>query len=258
MRAFRELDDALLRLRLNHLDVGTIALRTQGEAGEGAGVGRVPLGAARALAGPRGVAACSARTLKRLDLTAKTLYAFLEPGSCFAGSLAELALASDRSFMLDDASRPVHLQLGVLNAGAFPMSNGLSRLDSRFLATPGRVPELLSNHAPLEAGDALAAGLVTFAPDEIDWDDEIRVALEERASLSPDALTGMEANLRFCRPGDDGDQDLRAPLGLAELDLPAPQRHRRARRPVAVRAGRCSPAVRHAPHVIPRLTLEIA
>jgi benzoyl-CoA-dihydrodiol lyase len=138
--------------------------------------------------------------LKRLDVTAKTLFAFVEPGSAFAGVLAELALASDRSYMKDDAGHPTSIQLDALNAGPMPMSNGLSRLETRMLAEPGRVKEILGHAGPFSAEEALAAGLVTFAPDELDWDDEIRVAIEERASLSPDALTGMEANLRFAGP----------------------------------------------------------
>jgi benzoyl-CoA-dihydrodiol lyase len=140
------------------------------------------------------------RVLKRLDLTAKTFYALIEPGSCFAGVLAELALASDRSYMLDDPSRPVSIALSPLNAGALPMSNGLSRLQTRMLAEPQRVPEILSRPGPFTPEAARAAGLVTFTPDALDWEDEIRVALEERASISPDALTGMEANLRFAGP----------------------------------------------------------
>ncbi|HEX4802663.1 MAG TPA: hypothetical protein VFV14_04075, partial [Myxococcaceae bacterium] len=140
------------------------------------------------------------RVLKRLDLTAKTIFAFIEPGSCFAGVLAELALAADRSYMLDDPKRPVWIQLGPLNGGDLPMSNGLSRLETRMLGDSQRAREILSKSERLDAESALAAGLVTFAPDDLDWDDEIRVALEERASLSPDALTGMESNLRFAGP----------------------------------------------------------
>jgi len=114
--------------------------------------------------------------------------------------LAELALAADRSYMLDDPKRPVWMQLGPLNGGALPMSNGLSRLETRMLADSQRAKEILSKSEPFDAESALTAGLVTFAPDDLDWDDEIRVALEERASLSPDALTGMESNLRFAGP----------------------------------------------------------
>ncbi len=199
LRAFRELDDALLRLRINHLDVGTILIKTKGDPkkvlawdkfladNKSHWLGRETLHLVK-------------RVLKRSDVTAKTMYAIIEPGSCFAGSLAELALAADRSYMLDDSNQPTSIELGALNAGLLPMPNGLSRLETRMLGTPGRVKEILSHQGPFDAGAALAAGLVTFTPDELDWDDEIRVAIEERASLSPDALTGMEANLRFAGP----------------------------------------------------------
>ena len=199
LRAFRELDDALLRLRINHLDIGTVVLKTKGDAEKVlAWDGFIHQNTGHWLA--REVLHFQKRVLKRLDLTAKTLFAFIEPGSCFAGVLAELALASDRSYMLDAPDRPVSIALGPLNAGALPMSNGLSRLETRMLAEPHRVKEILGHKGPFDPEAALAAGLVTFTPDELDWDDEIRVALEERASYSPDALTGMEANLRFAGP----------------------------------------------------------
>jgi benzoyl-CoA-dihydrodiol lyase len=140
------------------------------------------------------------RTLKRLDWTARTIFALIEPGSCFAGSMLELALAADRSYMLDSNGGDVRIAVTPLNQGCFPMSNGLSRLQSRFLGEPQRAAEALSRSEPLSACDAEEAGLVTFAIDEIDYEDDVRVAIEERASLSPDALTGMEANLRFAGP----------------------------------------------------------
>ncbi|HLL52077.1 MAG TPA: 2,3-epoxybenzoyl-CoA dihydrolase [Myxococcaceae bacterium] len=199
LRAFRELDDALLRLRVNHLDVGTVVLKTEGDAKNVLAYDRF-IHEHRDHWLVREVLHLQKRVLKRLDLTAKTLFAFIEPGSCFAGVLAELALASDRSYMLDDPDKPVTLQLGPLSAGLLPMSNGLSRLETRMLAEPGRVKEILGHEGPFDASEALAAGLVTFTPDDLDWEDEIRVALEERASYSPDALTGMEANLRFAGP----------------------------------------------------------
>jgi benzoyl-CoA-dihydrodiol lyase len=199
LRAFRELDDALLRLRINHLDIGLVLLKTKGDPKQVLKWDAF-LHANQTHWLTREVLAFVKRTLKRFDVTAKTFYALIEPGSCFAGSLAELALASDRSYMLDDANAPTALELGPLNAGALPMPNGLSRLETRLLATPGRVKELLAHPGPFSAEDALSGGLVTFTPDELDWDDEIRVAIEERASLSPDALTGMEANLRFAGP----------------------------------------------------------
>jgi len=138
--------------------------------------------------------------LRRLDLTAKSFFAIVEPGSCFAGNLLELLLASDRSYMLNDPDQRVELALSELNAGALQMSNGLSRLQSRFLAEPQRADELLAHEGRFVAEDAEDAGLITFAPDDLDWEDEIRVAIEERTSLSPDALTGMEASLRFAGP----------------------------------------------------------
>jgi benzoyl-CoA-dihydrodiol lyase len=141
------------------------------------------------------------RTLARLDVTSRTLFALIEPGSCFAGTLLELALAADRSYMLapgDDASAAPRIALSRLNFGAYPMVNGEPRLTARFYDETepiGRAKRAIGR--PLAADAALELGLVTAAPDELDWADEVRVALEERASLSPDALTGMEANLRF-------------------------------------------------------------
>ncbi len=140
------------------------------------------------------------RTLKRMDLTARSFFALIEPGSCFAGTLFELALAADRSYMLDDPERPAAIALSGMNAGPLKMSNGLTRLQTRFLDRPEFVAELLDEGDPFDPPAALDAGLVTSAPDELDWDDEVRLALEARAALSPDALTGMEANLRFAGP----------------------------------------------------------
>ena len=146
------------------------------------------------------------RTFKRLDVTSRSLFALIEPGSCFAGTLLELALAADRSYMLDGVREgagapPATLKLTAANFGAYPMPNGLSRLASRFLGEPGRVDDLKGRVGQdLDAEAAGEAGLVTFTPDDIDWDDEVRIALEERAAFSPDALTGMEASLRFGGP----------------------------------------------------------
>jgi benzoyl-CoA-dihydrodiol lyase len=199
IRAFRELDDAILRLRINHLEVGTLVFRTEGDPKKVlAWDAFVARHATHWLV--RETLHLQKRVLKRVDVTAKTLFAFIEPSSCFAGILAELALASDRSYMKDDPDGPPAIELGPLSAGQLPMSNGLSRLQTRLLGEPGRVKEILARAGPFSPRDALAAGLVTFTPDELDWDDEIRVALEERAAYSPDALTGMEANLRFAGP----------------------------------------------------------
>jgi benzoyl-CoA-dihydrodiol lyase len=195
LRAFRELDDALLDLRFNRPEIGVIILRTEGDPA------RV-LAEDTALWENRGDSFANEvlhhmkRVLKRLDLTGRSFFALVEPGSCFAGSLFELALAADRSYMLAGGEDPT-LSLSVLNQGALPMSNGVSRLDTRFL---GQRPPEVSPGRSFDAEQAREAGLVTFAPDEIDWEDEIRLAVEERASLSPDACTGMEANLRFAGP----------------------------------------------------------
>jgi benzoyl-CoA-dihydrodiol lyase len=142
-----------------------------------------------------------ARVLRRLDLTAKSFFALVEPDSCFAGNLLELLLASDRSYMLNspDAAR-TSVHVSALNAGELPMSNGLTRLQSRFLANPESIDEVLKHRGPFATEEAELAGLITFAPDDLDWEDEIRVAIEERTALSPDALTGMEASLRFAGP----------------------------------------------------------
>jgi benzoyl-CoA-dihydrodiol lyase len=200
----RELDDAILRLRFDEPAIGTWVLRTTGDAA------RV-LAADELLREHPGdwlvneVRWYWARTLKRLDVSARTLVALVEPGSCFVGVLAELALASDRSFMLDDPDPavgvPATIRLTDSNDGWFPMCNGLSRLATRFF---GRDDDLETARdtigKELLADDAAGAGLVTFTPDDLDWDDEVRLALDERNSFSPDALTGMEANLRFPGP----------------------------------------------------------
>jgi benzoyl-CoA-dihydrodiol lyase len=199
LQAYRELDDALLHLRVNEPEIGLICLRAEGEIENALAVDRV-LSSHRDHWLAREIILHMARTLRRLDLTAKSFFAIIEPGSCFAGNLLELALAADRIYMLDDPERPVEIAASVMNGGAFLMSNGLTRLQSRFLAEPDKVVEVLNREGRFNAGAAVAAGLVTSSPDELDWDDEIRLAIEERASLSPDALTGMEASLRFAGP----------------------------------------------------------
>jgi benzoyl-CoA-dihydrodiol lyase len=199
LRAFREFDDALLRLRLNEPEVGTITLRATGDPAAVLAVDAT-LDANRNHWAVREIVHFIKRTLKRMDLTSRSFFALIEPGNAFAGTLFELALASDRAYMLDDPDKPNAIALSAMNGGAYPMSNGLTRLQARFLAEPDRVQELLDAGEPFEAEDALDAGLVFSAPDDLDWDDEVRLAIEERAALSPDALTGMEANLRFAGP----------------------------------------------------------
>jgi benzoyl-CoA-dihydrodiol lyase len=199
LRAYRELDDALLHLRVNELEIGLVLVRTEGDIGRVLEVDRT-LTANRDHWLVREIILHMARVLRRLDLTAKSFFALVEPGSCFAGNLLELLLASDRSYMLDDPDQKVELAVSELNAGALQMSNGLTRLQSRFLAEPGRAAEVLAREGRFDTEAADEAGLVTFAPDDLDWEDEVRVAVEERTSLSPDALTGMEASLRFAGP----------------------------------------------------------
>ena len=195
LAAFRELDQALLHMRVNEPEIGLVTLRTQGELENVLAVDRV-LTQRHEHWLMRETRLLMARTLRRLDLTAKSFFALIEPGSCFAGSLLELALAADRIYMLNDPARPIELATSALNAGALPMSNGLTRLQSRFLATPEQAQAVLEI-ARFDTEAADEAGLITAAPDDLDWDDEIRLAIEERTALSPDALTGMEANLRF-------------------------------------------------------------
>ena len=201
----RELDDAILHLRNNEFEIGTLVFKSAGD------VDRVLAydaflaeNAAHWLIGE--IRALWKNVLKRVDVTSRSLVTLIEPGSCFAGTLAEIALACDRSYMLigqreGDNKPPATVALSALNFGAYPMSNDLTRLQSRFLGEPARVEEAKAKlGAKLDGGDAEALGLVTFALDDIDWDDEIRVFMEERLSFSPDALTGMEANLRFGGP----------------------------------------------------------
>jgi benzoyl-CoA-dihydrodiol lyase len=201
----RELDDLILHLRVNEEGIGLWVLKTTGSADLVEAHDRVlEQHAAHWLV--REIRLYLKRTLKRLDVTSRSLFALIEPGSCFAGTLLELALACDRSYMLDgtregDAAPAATVRLTPLNFGAYPMPNGLSRLASRFLAEPGRVDDLKGRLGQdLDAAAASEAGLVTFIPDDIDWDDEVRLAVEERAAFSPDALTGMEASLRFGGP----------------------------------------------------------
>lgn len=199
LQAFRELDHALLHMRVNEPEIGLVCLRTEGDINSVLAVDET-LAANQDHWLIREITLNMARVLRRLDLTAKSFFSFVEPGSCFAGSLLELLLASDRSYMLNNPDETVELAVSKLNAGLLPMSNGLSRLQSRFISTPEKVDEVLAHSDRFDTEAAEEAGLITFAPDDLDWEDEIRVAIEERTSLSPDALTGMEASLRFAGP----------------------------------------------------------
>jgi benzoyl-CoA-dihydrodiol lyase len=201
----RQLDDAILHLRANEPELGTWVLRCEGDADLVAGAD-----AALKAHGDdwlvREIVLFLKRVLKRLDVTSRSLIALIEPGSCFTGTLLEFALVADRSYMLDGALEgdnrpPPALRPTVMNFGAYPMPNGLSRLATRFLNEPDRVAAVEAKVGEdIDAIEAEELGLVTFAPDDIDWEDEIRIAIEERASFSPDALTGMEASLRFAGP----------------------------------------------------------
>ena len=201
----RELDDAILHLRFNEPELGLIVLRTTGD-GLRVTAYDALLQTSRDHWLIREVRQYLKRVLKRLDLTSRSIIALIEPGSCFAGTLAELAFAADRSAMLEgtfkgDPQEAAALTLTPLNFGAYPMSNGLSRLETRFLGEPASVNRAREQSGvALDAAAALRLGLVTVTYDAIDWADEIRIMLEERASFSPDALTGMEANLRFPGP----------------------------------------------------------
>jgi benzoyl-CoA-dihydrodiol lyase len=196
---FRELDDALLHLRTNEEEIGLLLLKSRGDLESVRTVDHV-LQANRSDWFVQEVLLFMGRTMRRLDLSARSLFALVEPGSCFAGSLLELALAADRIYMLEDDAGSVRIATTALNGGAFPMTHGPTRLQARFHGEPGRVRDALSRGEPFTARDAQDGGLVTVVADEIDYPDEVRVAVEERASLSPDALTGMEASLRFPGP----------------------------------------------------------
>jgi benzoyl-CoA-dihydrodiol lyase len=198
IQAFRELDDALLELRFNQPNIGVVSVETAGDAAAVLAVDAM-LAKHQDDGLVREVTLLMKRVLKRMDLTAKSFFALVTPGSCFAGSLLELALASDRIYMKDSEDEPVSIATSPMNAGPFPMANGLTRLQTRFLKEPERVSRALERGS-FETREAVKAGLVTFAPDDIDWDDEIRIAFEERAAMSPDAMTGMEASLRFAGP----------------------------------------------------------
>jgi benzoyl-CoA-dihydrodiol lyase len=200
LQVYRELDDALLHLRVNEPLIGLVCLRTEGSIESVLQIDQT-LTANHDHWFIQEILLHMARVLRRLDLTAKSFFAVVEPGSCFAGNLLELLLASDRSYMLNDPEgEETSVAISDLNAGALPMSNSLTRLQSRFLAEPDKVDEIFGDKRTFNTEEAEELGLITFAPDDLDWEDEIRLAIEERTSLSPDALTGMEASLRFAGP----------------------------------------------------------
>jgi benzoyl-CoA-dihydrodiol lyase len=196
----RQLDDAILSMRTNELDIGTWLLKTEGDA-------KAVLASDATLLAHKDhwlvneTIGLLRRTLARLDVSSRSLFALIDSGSCFAGTLAEIAFAADRAYMLalpDDAAKAPKLVLDEFNFGFFPLVNDQSRLQRRFYeeTAPLEAARAAVGKA-LDADEALRLGLVTMAPDDIDWDDEIRIAIEERAAMSPDALTGLEANLRF-------------------------------------------------------------
>ncbi len=205
LRLARELDDAILHLRLNEPEIGVLIFKTQGEPARVLAFDQF-LDANKGHWLAREILHYWKRTLKRVDMTSRSLVALIEPGSCFAGTLAELAFACDRSFMLigglpGDNRPPATLVLSALNFGAYPMGNDLTRLATRFLGEPQSVEKAKAEVGkPLEAEDCESLGLVTATLDHIDWADEVRIFLEERSSFSADGLTGMEANLRFAGP----------------------------------------------------------
>jgi benzoyl-CoA-dihydrodiol lyase len=205
LQVARELDDAILNIRINELDVAAIVFKSSGDAAAVLGYDKF-LDANKDHWLAREIRLLWKRVLKRVDLTSRSLVTLIEPGSCFAGTLAELPLASDRSYMLignreGDNKPPAAIALDDVNFGPYPMSTGLTRLACRFLADPADVDTAKAECGKmLDAERAQELGLITFALDDIDWDDEVRVFLEERASFSPDGLTGLEANLRFAGP----------------------------------------------------------
>jgi benzoyl-CoA-dihydrodiol lyase len=203
----RELDDLILDLRTNETELGTWVFRTLGDGARVRAYDQLLLDNAEDWLANE-ILLYLKRTLKRIDVTSRSLIALIEPGSCFAGSLLELALAADRSFQLlgtfedvDPGAAPAAIAVGSINFGALPMSNGLTRLQTNYLGQDADLEAVRARiGTPLESDAAARLGLVTFTPDDIDWEDEVRISVEERSSFSPDALTGLEANYRFAGP----------------------------------------------------------
>lgn len=199
LRAFRELDDALLHLRLNHMDVGLVLVRVEGDA-ETTVAHDAALARNRDHWFGREVILHMARVLRRYDNTSRSFFAMGDAGTAFAGCLFELALGADRFYLLDDPDHPVQVALSELSFGALPMHHGTTRLAAHFYGEPDKLEALAGDTSVKSPEEADEAGLVTVLLDDIDWEDDTRVAIEERLSLSPDALTGMEQNLRFPGP----------------------------------------------------------
>jgi benzoyl-CoA-dihydrodiol lyase len=202
LRCFRELDDALLRLRLNEPEIGMVLLRTTGNADHVLAADKALADHAATNGFVREVRLLQARVLRRLDVTARSFFAVADEDSCFAGVLLELALAADRIYMLEDDDETIAVRTSPANDGSMPMGNGLSRLQVRFYGDSDQVGKVLARGAegPIPTTEADELGIATVAADDIDFEDELRIAVEERASLSPDALTGMEASLRYPGP----------------------------------------------------------
>jgi benzoyl-CoA-dihydrodiol lyase len=202
LKMARELDDVILSLRTNELELGLWILKTSGDAKAMLAMDEFVLKNAQHWF-VREVLGMMRRTFARLDVTSRSMYAVIEPGSCFAGTLLELALTADRVYMLDtqEGEARATVMLSEMDFGPLPMVNHLSRLAARFYQDEKRIEALRARTGQeMSASDAMAAGLVTSAPDDLDWEDELRTAIEARAALSPDALTGLEANLRFGLP----------------------------------------------------------
>jgi benzoyl-CoA-dihydrodiol lyase len=201
----RELDDAILHLRFNEEQIGLWVFHTEGDGQLVAHYDRLLLENQDNWL-VREIIHYVKRVFKRLEVSSRSLFALIEPGSCFTGTLLELALAADRAFLLNGTregqeQKPAHIRLTEMNFGLLPKCNGLGRLENRFLGEPGHLKRLKSVVAQaLDAETAAELGLVAFIPDEIDWDDEVRLAIEARAAFSSDALTGLEASLRFAGP----------------------------------------------------------
>ncbi|MEM6990901.1 MAG: 2,3-epoxybenzoyl-CoA dihydrolase [Myxococcota bacterium] len=200
LRAYRELDDALLHLRVNHYDLGLVLVRAKGDAQTTLDHDAALVAAKDQHWFVREVLLHMARVLRRMDNTSRSFFALGDAETAFAGNLLELAMASDRFYLLDDPDHPVSVGLSELNEGGLPMHNRLTRLQTRLLGEPDKVEALVGKRELLEPESADDAGLVTVVLDDIDWDDDVRIAIEERVSLSPDALTGMEQNIRFAGP----------------------------------------------------------